>query len=108
MLNNGVRQGGDMLIRDVGSWPPALTDSQTMKVVPSSTAPARLKRCGLFSAAGQAQPYLSIVVEYQGHDCHAMINDLAEPMMRRIEATLKSHLGEPLAQLGELEIVQLP
>lgn len=97
-----------MLLRDVGSWPPAITDSQTFKVVPSTQVPAKLKRCGLFSVAGQNQPYLSIVVEFQGHDWHAMINDLDEPLMRRIEATLKTHLGEPLAGLGELEIVSLP
>jgi len=97
-----------MLIRDAGFWPPVITDSQTLKVVPGSGIPAKLKRCGLFSVAGHSQPYLSIVVEYQGHDCHAKIDNLAEPLMRRIEATLKSHVGEPLAQLGELEIIQLP
>ncbi len=95
-----------MRLRDLDGWPPALTDSYTSRVVPSVSLPAKLKRCGIYSMAGGPSPYLSIVVVYQGRDWHAMIQEVPESLMRRIEATLRGHEGEPLAQLGHLEIVE--
>ena len=97
----------DMRLRELDSWPPALTDSQTLQIALQMTGPAKLKRCGVFSVAGQASPYLSIVVDYQGRAWHAMMQDLPEPLLRRIEATLRGHEGEPLGPLGDLEIVDL-
>jgi hypothetical protein len=97
-----------MRLRELESWPPALTDSQTLRVAPSNALPAKLKRCGVFSVAGQTQPYLSIVVEYQGRAWHAMVQDLPEALLRRIEATLQGHEGEPLTDLGDLVIVDRP
>ena len=94
-----------MKLSDVDGWPPVLTDSQTFKVTPSYNVPARFKRCGIYSIAGSPQPYLSIVVEYQGHDLHASLQDLPEALMERIEATLRGHEGETLASLGDLELL---
>jgi hypothetical protein len=94
-----------MKLSDVDGWPPSLIDSQTFKITPSYNVPARFKRCGIYSIAGSPHPYLSIVVEYQGHDLHASLQDLPEPLMERIEATLRGREGEPLASLGDLELV---
>ena len=97
-----------MRLREFDWWPPALTDSYTSQVVPSAPLPATLKRCGVYSMAGAPAPYLSIVVDYQGRAWHAMVKDMQESLMRRIEATLRGHDGEPLADLGELDIVENP
>lgn len=95
-----------MRLRDLDCWPPAITDSQTFRVIASGpAAPATFKRAGIYSIAGSPTPYLSIVVVHQGHDCHASIQDLPDDLMRRIVATLKGHEGETLASLGDLEIV---
>jgi hypothetical protein len=93
-------------IRDLDGWPPTLTDSTTSKVEPTGSLAARLKRCGVYTMAGTSEPYLSIVVEFQGRDWHAMIQDVPESLMKRIEATLRGHEGEPLAALGDLEVVE--
>src|SRR5258705_262958 len=95
-----------MRIRDLEGWPPALTDSYTSRERLPSSAPAMLKRCGIYSMAGSSAPYLSIVVEFQGREWHAMIQDVPETLIRRIEATLRGHDGKPLAQLGDLEVVE--
>jgi hypothetical protein len=95
-----------MKLRDVEGWPPQLIDSQTFKVAPSHAVPARFKRCGVYSIAGSPLPYLSIVVHYQGRDWHASMQDLPEPLMRIIEATLRGHEDETLASLGDLELVR--
>jgi hypothetical protein len=93
-------------LRDLDCWPPQLTDSHTFRVIPATKSlPAKLKRCGVFSIAGSPLPYLSIVVDYQDRDWHAMIQDISETLMHRIAATLRGHEGEPLASLGDLEIV---
>jgi len=94
-----------MKLCEVDGWPPSLIDSQTFKVTPSYDVPARFKRSGVFSIAGSPQPYLSIVVEYQGHDLHGSLQDLPGPLMERIEATLRGHEGEPLASLSDLELL---
>ncbi len=94
-----------MKLSDVDGWPPSLIDSQTFKVTPSYDVPARFKRCGIYSIAGSPLPYLSIVVEYRGHDLHASMQDLPEPLMERIAATLQGHEGETLASLGDLELL---
>jgi hypothetical protein len=95
-----------MKLRDVEGWPPAMTSSDTFHVAPSSIFSATLKRVGVYSIAGSPQPYLSIVVDYQDRDWHASLQDLPEDLMRRIEATLRGHGGSPLAELGDLEIVE--
>ena len=95
-----------MFLRDVDGWPPSLIDSQSFQVKPSTDIPATLKRCGIYSIAGSPLPYLSIVVHYQGRDWHASLQDLPEELMKRIESTLKGHEGTPLADLGDLEIVE--
>lgn len=93
-------------LKDLDCWPPALTDTRTFRVVPaSSTGPARFKRCGVLAIVGSPLPYLSIVVDFQGRDWHAVIQDIPEPLMHRIAATLKGHEDEPLEQLGDLAIV---
>jgi hypothetical protein len=97
-----------MRVRDLDSWPPAITDSKALKVSPSPAVPAKFKRCGVYTIAGSAQPYLSIVVEHEGRDWHAMISDQPEALLRRIEATLQGHEGMPLADLGDLEVVEIP
>lgn len=94
-----------MILKEVMTWPPALTDSQTFQVTQAGTLPATLKRCGIYSTAGDAHRYMSIVVDYQGRSCHAMISDLPEPLMHRVVATLESHVGRPLAELGDLPLV---
>ena len=97
-----------MRIRDLDSWPPAITDSTTTKVKPTGSLPATLKRCGVYSIGGEAGPYFSIVVEFEGRDWHGMIRDVPESLMRRLESTLRGHEGEPLARLGDLEVIDLP
>jgi hypothetical protein len=61
----------------------------------------------LFSTVDGPPAYLSIVVQYQGRDWHAMMTEQPEPMLKRIEATLKGHEGENLTTLGDLEIVAI-
>jgi hypothetical protein len=94
-------------LKDLASWPPALTDSHTFKVITSTNSgPARFKRCAVLSIAGSPLPYLSIVVDFQDRDWHASIQDIPETLMHRVAATLRGHEGEPLAELGELVIVE--
>ena len=95
------------LLRDVMTWPPALTDSQTLRVAQPGSLPARLKRCGIYTVAGDTRRYVSIVVDFQGRSCHAMITDLPEPLMHRVVATLKDHVGRPLFELGGLHVVDV-
>jgi len=95
-----------MRLRDVEGWPPSLKDSRSFQVKPSAEVPATLKRSGIYSIAGASQPYLSIVVSFDGRDWHASIQDLPEQLMKRIEMTLKGHEGEPLARLGDLDIAE--
>lgn len=97
-----------MRIRDLEGWPPALTDSYSSRQSLPPSAPARLKRCRIFSVAGSSSPYLSIIVEFQDRDWHAMISDLPESMLTRIEATFRGHEGKPIADLSDLEIVENP
>jgi hypothetical protein len=94
-------------VRDLDCWPPALTDSTTVQVEPSDSLAAKLKRCGVYTMAGTSEPYLSIVVDYRSRDWHAMIQDVPEGLMRRLEATLRGHEGELLSQLGHLEVVEI-
>ena len=89
------------------TWPPALTDSQTFRVAQAGSLPATLKRCGIYSTPGDVRRYMSIVVDFQGRSWHAMISDLPEPLMHRVVATLNEHLGRPLAELGDLHVVEL-
>src|SRR5688572_7084387 len=96
-----------MRLKDLDGWPPTLTESysSTKPLAPSS--PAVLKRCMLFSTVDGPPAYLSVVVGYQGRDWHAMITEQPQPMLRRIEATLRGHEGEVLATLGDLEVVEV-
>lgn len=87
------------------TWPPALTDSQTFRVAPSESVPATLKRCGIYSKAGDVRRYMSIVVDFQGRMWHAIITDLPEQLMHRVVATLQDHVGKPLSELGDLQVV---
>ncbi|HZL72010.1 MAG TPA: hypothetical protein VFC86_06100 [Planctomycetota bacterium] len=96
-----------MKLHDVEGWPPALTSSDTFRVVSSTVVPATLKRVGIYSIAGYPEPYLSIVVDFQDRDWHGSLQDLPEDLMRRIEATLRGHEGKPLTELGDLEIVEI-
>ena len=96
-----------MKLRDVEGWPPPVTASDTFRVVPSASVPAKLKRVGVYSIAGSPQPYLSIVVDYLERDWHASLQDLPESLMRRIEATLRGHEGRALSELGDVEIVDV-
>lgn len=95
-----------MLIRELDSWPPAITDSHTHQVLASRDLPATLKRCGVYSTPGNSHPYLSIVFEYMGRDWHAMIQHLPVSLMWQVEFTLAGHEGKPLAELGDLAIIE--
>jgi hypothetical protein len=97
-----------MRICDIEGWPPTLTDSYSSQQTLPASAPAKLKRCRMFSVAGSSTPYLSIIVEFQDRDWHAMIVDQPESLLTRIEATLRGHEGEALANLGDLEIIEIP
>jgi len=96
-----------MRLRDLAGWPPTLTETYNSKNTLEPSAPGVLKRCLLFSTV-ERPAYLSIVVTYQGRDWHAMISDQPEPLLRRMEATLRGHEGQPLASLGDLELVGGP
>jgi hypothetical protein len=96
-----------MRLRDLDGWPPTLTESYSSSKALAPSSPALLKRCMLFSTVDGPSAYLSIVVQYQGRDWHAMMTEQPEPMLRRIEATLKGHEGETLAALGDLEVVAI-
>ena len=93
-----------MKIKELEGWPPTLTESYSSTKALAPSSPAQLKRCMLFSTVN-SPAYLSVVVYYQGRDWHAMITEQPEPMLRRIEATLRGREGETLASLGELEVV---
>ena len=99
-------KGRGMKLRDIEGWPPALTSSDTFRVVPSAVVSATLKRVGVYSIAGSPQPYLSIVVDYLERDWHAALQDLPEDLMRRIESTLRGQEGRRLSELGDLTIVE--
>ena len=94
-----------MLLRDVEGWPPALTETYGSAKVLDAASPAILKRCRVWATLGATPAYLSLVVSYQGRDWHAMITDKPVDLLKRIEATLMGHEGEPLADLGNLEVV---
>lgn len=94
-----------MRLRELDGWPPTLTESYSSSKALAPSSPALLKRCMLFSTVDGPKAYLSVVVSYQGRDWHAMITEQAEPMLRRIEATLRGHEGEALATLGDLEVL---
>jgi len=96
-----------MRLREVDGWPPQLTESYTSSKGLPASAPATLKRCRVYFIAETSSPYLSVVVEYLGRDWHAMITDQPVAMLRRIEATLEGQEGRPLADLGDLELVEL-
>ena len=96
-----------MRLKEVEGWPPTLTESYSSSKSLSPEHPATLKRCMLFSTVNGPRAYLSIVVDFHGRDWHAMFIDQPEPMLRRIEATLRGHEGQTLAALGELEVVEL-
>jgi hypothetical protein len=95
-----------MRLRDINGWPPTLTDSYSSRKTLPASAPATLKRCRIYSPVGAAPPYLSIVVHFQDRDWHAMITDKPESLLKRIEATLRGHEGKPLADLGDLKMVE--
>lgn len=95
-----------MRLRDLEGWPPLLTDSYTSKRSLPASAPALLKRCRIYSPVGSAPPYLSIVVQFEHRDWHAMITDKPVSILKRIEATLRGHEGKPLADLGDLRVVE--
>jgi hypothetical protein len=97
-----------MRLKEVEGWPPTLTESYSSSKALSPESPATLKRCMLFSTVNGPRAYLSIVVYYQGRDWHAMFTEQPEPMLRRIESTLRGREGQTLATLGELEVVELP
>jgi hypothetical protein len=97
-----------MRLRDLDGWPPTLTESYTSRKSLPAAVPATLKRCRVYFIAETSSPYLSIVVEYQGRDWHAMISDRPESLLRRIEATLRGHEGGTLSDLGDLEVVAIP
>lgn len=95
-----------MRLRDLAGWPPTLTETYNSKNTLEPSAPGVLKRCLLFSTV-ERPAYLSIVVTYQGRDWHAMITDKPVALLKAIEATLRGHEGEPLADLGDLEVIDL-
>ncbi len=97
-----------MRLRDLDGWPPLLTESYSSNKSLPPEIPATLKRCQLFTTVDGPAAYLSIVVSYQGRDWHAMITEKPEPMLRRIEATLRGHEAETLTALGDLELVEKP
>ena len=95
-------------LRDLEGWPPTLKESHSSAKTLAPTSPATLKRCLLFSTVDGPPAYLSLVVFYLGRDWHAMITDHPEAMLKRIEATLLGQEGKTLAELGELEVAELP
>lgn len=96
-----------MRLRDVDGWPPALTETYGSGKVLAATSPATLKRCMVWATLGDNPAYLSVVVHYQGRDWHAMITDKPAALLKGIEATLRGHEGEPLADLGNLEVIEV-
>ncbi|HEU4338978.1 MAG TPA: hypothetical protein VFS19_02830, partial [Planctomycetota bacterium] len=95
-----------MKLKELDGWPPTLKESYSSQKVLGPSSPALLKRCMLFSTVDGPEAYLSVVVDYQGRDWHAMITEHPAPMLRRIEATLKGHEGQTLASLGDLDVVE--
>ena len=93
-----------MLLRDVEGWPPVLKETYASSMRLEPNVPATLKRCMLFTTVGSSSPYLSVVVTYQARDWHAMIVDMPEDLLRRIEKALTGREGQTLADLGRLEI----
>ena len=96
-----------MRLRDIDGWPPALTETYGSARVLDAASPALLKRCRVWATLGKNPAYLSLVVQYQGRDWHAMITDKPVKLLKGIEATLRGHEGEPLADLGNLEVVEV-
>ena len=96
-----------MRLCDVDGWPPALTETYGSGKVLDAASPALLKRCRVWATLGKNPAYLSVVVQFQGRDWHAMITDKPEALLRRIEATLRGHEGQPLAELGNLDVVEV-
>ena len=86
-----------MRIRDIEGWPPPLSESYSSDVLPKTPEPAKLKGCKVYSATGNDPARLAIIVHYRGRDWRTALSNLPVPMLKRIEATLRGHEGEPIA-----------
>lgn len=92
-----------MLLRDVHGWPPPLSSISFDRRSPSDAA--ILKGCTFYPAVDHQPAYLSIIIRFQGSDWFTALGNQPAPLLKRVEATLRSHHGKPLAELGDLQLV---
>jgi hypothetical protein len=95
-----------MRLRDLEWWPPSLSDSYHSGQTVTPPEPAKLKGAKVYSAVGKDPAYLAIIVHYRGRDWRVAVSNQAVLMLKRIEASLRGHEGEPLANLGDVEVVE--
>jgi len=95
-----------MRLRDLEWWPPPLSDSYHSGHPLTPPEPAKLKGSKVYTAVGTDPAYLAIIVHYRGRDWRVAISNQPVLMLKRVEASLRGHEGEPLANLADVVVVE--
>ena len=97
-----------MRLRDVSGWPPTPGGSFVGAERIPTAGEGTFVACTFTQGVGLIAAHITLFINFKGRDCIGVIGDHPEPLLRRIQATIRGHEGQPLASLGILELIEIP